>query len=165
MQKYDDWDIKLDIVTLALCETVAPKVFNSLDLQMTAKGTVGAPTCYNYFQLLKLIPHIIFLVTRHLPMRHLPRDICPETFAQRHLPRTTFAQKSFAQKDICPDGHLPRRRLPRRRLPRRRLPRKTFAQKDICPERHLPTRTFAQKMNSAGSMGVRAVTSCLQYQI
>jgi hypothetical protein len=46
MQKYDNWGIKLDILTLTLCETVTPKVFNSLDPQITAKGTVGTPTCF-----------------------------------------------------------------------------------------------------------------------
>jgi hypothetical protein len=35
-QKYDNWGIKLDIVTLTLCETVTPKVFNLLDPQITA---------------------------------------------------------------------------------------------------------------------------------
>jgi hypothetical protein len=50
MQKYDNWGMNLDIVTSTLCDTVTPKVFNSLNPQMSAEGTVGAPTCF--FQIL-----------------------------------------------------------------------------------------------------------------
>jgi predicted secreted Zn-dependent protease len=42
MQKYDNWEIKLDIVTLTQCDTdtsVKQKGFNSLDPQMMAEGT------------------------------------------------------------------------------------------------------------------------------